>query len=517
MERFLSARAMNFADEQTIQRIGIPAFTLMESAGREAARICLSTLSAEGKAVLILCGKGNNGGDGYAMARHLASHCAATHVVHISAREQMSETARGHFDAMIALSESMASLQVSHDTKVEFSQTYDIIVDALLGTGTNSALRPPVSHVVEWANAQSSTRVALDIPTGLHPDTGACLGQCFQADVTISMAAAKVGLVVGDGPEYSGTIHVADIGIPSAIIDTAMSVGGCARALSVNDISNLLPTRSRQAHKYSAGMSVVVGGSPGLTGAPVIAATAAARIGAGAVTCACPSSIQPLLAEKLTEVMTVALPEVNGEIDTRNALAALEPTLAKSKSLLVGCGIGRLQSTQKFVVDLLSHTNLPTVIDADGLIALGNNSKLLDTQRETDWVLTPHAGELKHLLGDGPSLDRVSQTCELAAKWDCVLVNKGNPSLVAARDGTTYVNLTGSSALATAGSGDFLAGCIAGLMAQGLTGLDAAVVALFVGGIIADDYSLDAASTSLMAMDLVQNLPFALKQLQVNA
>jgi NAD(P)H-hydrate epimerase len=520
MEPLLTAEAMSEADRFAIEEYGIPSFTLMETAGRRVAGATLRRYGSD-NAVLCLCGKGNNGGDGLVVARRLYQEGASVRVVMVAPPGEMSEDTARNAALLQQLDEQAESDRLTlnildNANQLDSYPAPDLIVDALLGTGLTSELRSPVREIAVWTNRQSAPTVAVDVPTGLHSDTGQPLGEAVRADLTVSMAALKAGLVVGKGPDYAGDAEAVEIGIPRFALErAAREHGGCARMPSSEDARARLPERDRDAHKYTAGLALVAAGAPGMTGAPVMASSAAARVGAGAVVCACAEDIQPTLAAKMTEVMTEALPTTEGGgIASRSAVEALHDRLDNAGSLLVGPGLGRAPDTERFVRALLRAHDGPAVIDADGLNALSDHTGFLSEHAAGRWVLTPHEGEFKRLAGEEADLtDRLRTAQTFAARWNCVLLLKGAPSLVAAPDSATYVNAPGGPALATAGTGDVLAGLTAGLLAQGLEPLPAAACALHLGGAAADRFAARRHPNALLATDLLGELPDVMRDL----
>ncbi|WP_456428232.1 NAD(P)H-hydrate dehydratase [Rhodocaloribacter sp.] len=516
----LTAEAMRAADRFTIETYGLPGYTLMESAGRGAAE-CIEAHfgSMRGKTVVVLCGKGNNGGDGLVVARVLYGRGARVRVVTLAEEDAMSVDAAHNLGLLRRLAEhdDAGRLHLSLFRDVEGLEAFrhaDLYVDALLGTGLTSALRAPIRDLVAWMNAQPAPVVALDVPTGLHTDTGEVLGEAVTAAMTVTMGALKTGLLVGEGPVRAGRVEVVDIGIPDFVIERVRKAPGCALQPADAAVRAWLPERPPDAHKYSVGLALIVAGAPGFTGAPVMASQAAARVGSGFVVCACPGPIRPTLAAKLTEVTTVGLPvDEAGAILVDEALDAMAERMSKARALLVGPGLGRAPGTQAFVRTLLRRTDLPVVLDADGLVALAGHTELLAERARGRWILTPHAGEFKRLAGDDVDLtDRVRTAQHYAEKWDVVLLLKGMPSVVAAPDGTAYVNATGNPALATAGTGDVLAGLAVGLLAQGLAPAEAAAAALHLGGAAADRYAARFDPRAMVATDLLGQLPHVLHE-----
>lgn len=511
----LTAAAMRQADETTIESFGIPGFTLMESAGRVAAEVVSEVLEfVDGNAVLILCGKGNNGGDGLVVARQLGQFGYSVDVVIMGGRDSLSDDAGANFDLVEKL--------VDHDDDVdvqivEFEEwnregrpgDWDVVVDALLGTGLTQELRDPIAGLVDWINESDAAVVAIDMPTGLDTDRGVPLGNCVEADVTVTMGALKVGLVVNDGPDFAGRIEVAEIGIPDFALADAAREAGCAWIADDQDVALWLPDRDRRAHKYSAGMVLAAVGSQKYTGAAVMSTVAALRAGAGYVVAGVPAAIKDSLAEHLVEVALEPLPDTEGGSISRAALEVLSARLEKADSLLVGCGLGREDETLSFVRDLIAGSDIPGVLDADGLYALPGHFDVLKKEPEREWILTPHWGEFRHLVGDAdldPN-DKVTLAARFASEWNCVLLLKGMPSVVGLPSGRVFINSTGNPALATAGTGDVLAGLCAGFLAQGLSPAQAAIAGLHVGGAAADLFAESGDPRTMIASDILDLIP----------
>ena len=514
----LTAEAMRAADEYTIEEYGLPSLTLMEVAGRGCAeRIRAAYGPLEEESVVVLCGKGNNGGDGLVVARHLLADGARVHVVLASAPEELSDDAAHNLSLLRQLEAEGAEDRLTIDELEEVERLTAMVaphrprlyVDALLGTGLTSDVREPIRGLVTWLNEREAPTVALDVPTGLHSDTGAVLGVAVRADRTMTMAAEKVGLRVGAGPDRAGTVEVVDIGIPPFVLDRAAEQPGCARQTTDAAVRAWWPERASDAYKYSVGTALVVGGAPQFTGAPVMAAKAAGRSGAGYVRCACPDPVQSTIAGALTTVPTLSLPTPDADgIAPDAALDALEDALDAADALLVGPGLGRAPRTAQFVRRLVRTVEGPLVLDADGLNALAGHIDDLADQRTAPWVLTPHAGEFRRLAGANVELaDRVRVAQEYAERWGAVCLLKGMPSVVAGPDGRTFLGGVATPALATAGTGDVLAGQCVGLIAQGVPPLAAAATALHVGGAAAERYGATHDSRSMVATDLLDMIP----------
>lgn len=504
----------------TIEDLDVPGFTLMESAARAAAaRITERFGPIPGRRVMCLCGKGNNGGDGLAVARLLYTAGADVCVVAMRPLKEMSEDAARNWHLLTNLQEHDADGRLTLHRfeslqQIAAFEAATLFVDGLLGTGLTSDLREPILSLVTWLNEQPAPTVALDVPTGLHADLGVPLGAAVHADTTVTMAAAKTGLLLNEGPDYAGAVDVVEIGIPSFVLDeVCRDYDGYAWWPTDDTVRAWWPHRARDAYKYSAGLALVIGGAPGMTGAPMMAAAAASRVGAGYVQCAAHHAITATLANKLTTVTLLALPgNDHGDIAPQNALDALTDRLDKAQALLIGPGLGRQSDTATFVRSLLRQTRLPLVLDADGLNALAGAPGFLDDHADGQWILTPHAGEFKRLAGDDANLrDRIRTAQEYAQRWNSILLLKGTPSLVATPRGRVYVNGTGNAAVATAGTGDVLAGLCVGLLAQGLPPERAAVCALHLGGAAADAYADHRYASSMIATDVLEYLPVILR------
>jgi len=515
----LTADAMGEADRYTIEEYGLPSFALMEMAGRGCAEHIQNAYGPlDGEAVVVLCGKGNNGGDGLVVARRLLTGGARVHVVLTSAPDELSGDAAQNLSLLRQLGdEGAAGTRLTIEALDDLDTLTETVaplhprlcVDALLGTGLTSDVREPIRSLVEWVNERDAPTVAVDVPTGLHSDTGAVLGVAVRAARTVTMAAPKVGLLVGEGPTRAGSVEVVDIGIPPFVLDQAAEKPGCVRQTTDAAVQAWWPERAHDAYKYSAGTALIVGGAPRFTGAPAMAAKASVRSGAGYVDCACPEPVQPTLAGALTTVPTLPLPTGKEDgIAPDAALDALDDALETADALLVGPGLGRAPQTEQFVRRLVRTSDTPLVVDADGLNALAGHIDDLAARVDGSWILTPHAGEFRRLAGEDVDLaDRVRVAQEYAERWGAVCLLKGAPSIVAGPDGRMLVGSISTPALATAGTGDVLAGQCVGLLAQGVPPVEAAAIALHVGGAAAERYEATRDSRSMAATDLLDMIP----------
>lgn len=561
---------MQAADAETISTIGIGGFTLMEVAGRAVANAVLDRMAGlETPRVTCFCGTGNNGGDGFVASRILLDRGVAVRVLVAGDLERITGDACSHLDILkrVAINTDTFCLDQLVDDSgnirsvVESSAPFkvsesDVIVDALIGTGLINQVRGRIALCVSRINHAKRPTVAIDIPSGLSGSTGRILGSAVRAQQTIVMGALKTGLLVEDGPLCTGIVTVAEIGIPNAILRSKQATGGTARLMTAAYERTRSVKRNARSYKYTSGPTFVFAGSTEFTGAPVLASIAAARSGSGYVQCICPPSIKAILSEKLTEIPVTTWknrPDLDrsetdrsGETqaeateireaipDGKATIASIGERFLKGRAYLIGPGLGRSTDSTKYVLSLLEiisqAPNNHAVIDADGLFALSGQRDRIKSWSRGQWVLTPHAGEVRFLTedtdtgtggsgegstshneggaGDDTKSDPeapgvVDTALKLAREWNCVVLLKGFPTVTAAPDGRVMINNSTLAAAATAGTGDVLAGFIAGLYAQGLDAFDASVCAIYRSSKLAEQYASLHSAESMMASDLL--------------
>ena len=517
----VSAARMRELDRYTIETLGVAGEVLMESAGRAVLDLVLESgrdaLSAPDAEVVVVCGAGNNGGDGLVVARHLA-------LLGIRARTLLlGDPERLEGDAAINCRRARAvgcAVESAWPLARPFPQR-GIVVDALFGTGLSRPIQGAAADLIEHINAlreSSELRVvAVDLPSGLDADTGQIMGHAIAADATVTVNAPKIGLALEPGRRLAGEVTVARIGIADSLPgESAGDDADSVRLWTARAAAEKLPERVAAGHKGSFGHVLVVGGSRGMSGAAVLAATAAVRSGAGLVTAGCPASLNDVLEAQCAEVMTAPLPET---ADYALAEAALEPILALARErdvVAVGPGVGRSPETRALLHALAERVEVPLVIDADGLNAFEGSPEMLRT-RPSATVLTPHPGEAARLLQSGSgeiNRDRVGAARELAAITGAVVLLKGAGTVAASPEGRAILNGTGGPTLATGGSGDVLTGLVAALLAQGVEALEAAALAAYVHGLAGDRIARRRGEAGLMARELAEELPGAMQQLR---
>ena len=509
--RVATASEMREIDNIAIHEYGIPGTVLMENAGVAVIRRLESVWeSLAERKFCVLAGKGNNGGDGYVIARHLANQGARVKVFLLGEKAGISGDARINLDIIDKMGLDIIEIVSERDwDKVKVAAAFsDCLVDALLGTGFRGEVSGDMAQIIDIMNVAGKPVIAVDIPSGVEADTGRICGKAVQAAYTVTFGLPKPGLFLYPGAECAGEITVADIGIPTVVVSRQNIKQNIIMAGMVRSI---LPRRSPAAHKGTSGSVLVIAGSRGLSGAAAMAAEGALRAGAGLVTLSAPASLQTLLAVKLTEVMTKPLAETETGGICREAVGEMLQLASGSDVLAIGPGLGRQEETVSAVRETITAAQCPLVIDADALYALAGYTNLLNECAALP-VLTPHPGEMARLTKldvEAVNADRVGVARQAAGEWGCIVVLKGARTVVAFPDGEIYINTTGNAGMATGGTGDVLTGIIAGLIAQGMSSHDAALAGVYVHG-LAGDVAAQGGMVGMTALDLLKAVPAAL-------
>ncbi|MCC7438775.1 MAG: NAD(P)H-hydrate dehydratase [Armatimonadetes bacterium] len=507
----LTAAQMRAADLAAIGQHGIPSLVLMENAARGVMDALVSQYGpVSGKRILVVCGKGNNGGDGLAIARLANIGGAVATAVLLFPPEQLSP------DAVTQLSilNSFAPNQVIAWEDERWRELKpEIIVDAVLGTGSTGALRPPISDAVEWMNQQCQPVVAVDLPTGIDADTGKAATTAVRADSTVTLGAWKPGLLLQDGPDHAGTVTVAHIGAPNAIYANSRLA-----LLNGELAAELLPPIARNRHKYQRGNVMVVAGARGMLGAGILSATAALRAGSGLSVVAMPEQAAATMPHALpAEIMTRLLPsDPNGAFDGATAAEVVLHELPRFASVAVGPGVSRSESAAEFVRQIIEHSPIPTVLDADGLNAFAGKASQL-ANRNAPLVITPHHGEMARLLGierEAVAGNPVAIANQAAAETSAIVVLKGAPTVIASPDGNGWILQAGNPGMATAGSGDVLTGVLASLVAQCGDPLAGTLLGVYLHSHAGDFAAATVGQRSMVAGDIITHLSQAYATLQ---
>jgi NAD(P)H-hydrate epimerase len=513
--KVVTAHTMQQTDKQAIEECGISGLDLMESAGQHCVNEILSSFGPLGNAVVI-AGKGNNGGDGYVIARHLCLAGWSVTVTILAERSSISGDAAVNLDRLPQDTVSYCPIEGQLSSRhMDVISQADLVVDAMLGTGLRSDVSGVYREAIEIINAAGRPIMAVDIPSGIHGTTGRVLGNAVRASVTVTFAFAKLGHVLYPGAEYTGRLVVADIGIPPHLMEAAPGYD----LLNDDFIRPMLRRRDRQAHKGQFGHCLVVAGSTGRTGAAALSANSAVRAGSGLVTLAVAESLHSILETKTTEVMTVPLPDSNSGSITSSAFPAIEKLLEGKDALALGPGLGRRPGTTALVQTIVESVALPMVIDADGLNALADDITILRRKKSASIILTPHPGEMARLLGTSiPDVEaiRISVAQEFARNFGVYLVLKGARTIIAAPTGIAAINGSGNPGMASGGMGDVLTGIIVSLLGQHYSAWDACRIGVYIHGYAANLVADEKGEIGMNASDVQEMLPYAYNKL-INA
>jgi len=527
--KLVSSEQMRNIDKKTIEGAKIPGLELMEKAGRGSAEVALKMLgkNAQDKKVVIFCGRGNNGGDGFVVGRYLFEWGAEVIFYLLGEKEKIMGDAEINLKKAIKMGLPIKEVLNIDDLPKKIEA--DLIVDAIFGTGFKGEIIGLDAEAINSINGSRVQRfnglevLSIDVPSGLNADTGEISNVCVKADRTATMGLPKIGHFFHPGKDYSGEVTVIDIGVPQEIIDEKKIN---LNVITKEEVKELLPERPGDAYKGNCGRVVLIAGSTGLTGAAALASLSCLRVGAGMAILGIPKSLNEIMEIKLTEVMTKPLPDVRkkGALALRG-LGEIMQILKWGDCVALGPGLGQHFETVELVKRLVIKIELPMVIDADGLNAIAKDSTILN-QAKAPLILTPHIGELSRLINvpiEEIAKDRIRYALESAKRFNCVMVFKGAPTIVAEPKGEAFVNSTGNAGMATAGSGDVLTGIIVGLLAQMLFDekrkdednkmnimLDAATCGVFIHGLAGDLAKEEKGEMGMIAGDIMEKIPEAL-------
>lgn len=493
-----SALEMREIDRRAKEEFSIPTLLLMENAGERVAEVALEML--QGNRVVVVAGKGNNGGDGVASARHLFNLGIEVKVLLLGRKEEVTGDAKVNLE--IAEKMGIEIIEMP-DNLPDFLRESDLVIDAIFGTGLKGEVTSPFREAIEAINSSGKPVLSVDIPSGIG-DNGEVLGVAVKADKTVTLALPKRGIILFPGAEYAGEIIVADIGIPCQLL-SAPSLTLITPSL----LKEKLPKRPPEAHKGTFGHLFVLAGSLGYTGAGAMCCEGALRVGTGLVTLGIPASLNDIMEVKLTEAMTYPLPETREQSISAQALPLIRAKLERCTALAIGPGLSTNPDTCKLVRNLLEQLELPAVIDADALNCLAGGEINFPGKR---FILTPHPGEMARLVGtDVKSVqsDRVNWAKRVAEETGCVVVLKGARTVVADPQGECFINPTGNAGMASGGMGDILTGMIGGFLAQGVSPLHSALLGVFLHGLCGDLAKEEMGEEAMLAGDIVRFLPKA--------
>ncbi|MEM7009473.1 MAG: NAD(P)H-hydrate dehydratase [Thermodesulfobacteriota bacterium] len=493
-------------DRLTISKYGVPGLVLMENAGRATADVILDNFAYADR-IAIFAGGGNNGGDGFVIARHLISEGLDVDTYLLSDPKKYKGDALTNYKA---LKNSGGNIVELKNSLRKYKQA-DVIVDAIFGTGLDREVEGFYKKAIDFINSQGVSTVSVDLPSGLDANTGQPLGTSVLADITVTFVLPKLGMSIYPGVEYAGEIYVADITTPKFLEDEIPY-----ELLISESIRDILEPRYEDTHKGTYGHLFILAGSPGKSGAAALSALGAQRVGTGLVTIGVPKSLNLIMEQKTTEAMTEPLPETAletlGEISIDRALEIIKE---RKTAVAIGPGISTTNETREFLYEIIRKTKIPILIDADGITLVADNPNILK-EAKAPVVLTPHPGEMSRLANistEEVQADRIGVALKFSSQYNCYLVLKGARSIISTPSGEIFINTTGNAGMANGGMGDVLTGIIGGLLAQRLAPSDACKLGVFAHGLSGDIVADENGETGIIATDVANKLPQALREI----
>ncbi len=514
MENTLSIAQMKEAEARADQ-LGVSYLELMENAGAACARRYAEIADQVSRSsVVILCGNGNNGGDGLVIARILAEWGADVTVIFCKG-EPATEIAKLMHQKVLSMTE-IQTLDAEREPMVSLFhiKQADVIFDCIFGTGFRGEISGAIARMVEAANQSAALRIAVDIPSGMSGDSGNCSETTFRADHTFALAALKKAHAMPSSAAYCGKVACLEIGIPEEAMKGLFS---SAASLSLSSLPPLLPKRNPNANKGDFGKLLIIAGRNGMGGAAMMATLAALRCGCGLTTLASVQSTVSACMPFLMEAVTLPLIETaDGAVSAEN-IPALTRRLSVSTACVIGCGLGTDPSVRELVAAALETAKVPVVLDADGINALAGDINIVQTAK-VPLILTPHPKEFSRLTGR--SVDQIESNREESARsfaqaYSVILVLKGHETLIALPDGTLYRNTTGNAGMAKGGSGDVLAGMIGSFLAQGFAPDHAARLAVCLHGAAGDECARIRSEYGILARDIIEAIPLLLRKIEL--
>ena len=498
MQLWVNAAQMKAADQYTIQKLGVPSLELME----HAAQACVQVLEDEKvdlSHVCVVCGSGNNGGDGFAIARILQNNRYSVEIFCVGNPEHYTEETQ---EQMHHLQECGGKITYGMPQE----DSYSVIIDAVFGVGLSRKVEGRYRQVIEQMNRMRGTKFAVDIPSGLSATTGCILGCAFKADYTVTFQLKKIGLELSQGRTMAGRVIVPDIGISTDSICEDQEI---VRTAGKDIYRKMLPDRPEDSNKGTYGRLLVIAGSKGMAGAAYLNAHAAYMTGAGLVRIYTSSDNREILQTLLPEAIITTYEEYNKE--------ELLSLLTWADSVCIGSGLGMSRLSEKILKTVIEYVKVPCLIDADGLNLLAENKNYLNQMAERRFVITPHMKEMSRLTGtpvEELKADRIQILKDFISRYRITCVLKDSRTLIASEEKGIRMNLTGNSAMAKAGSGDVLAGVISGWMVQGKEAEDAAELGTYIHGLSGDLAKFEKGVYSVMARDLIEYISKALMKLE---
>lgn len=508
--KVVTSRQMREIDRKAIEENNLSGLALMENAGLRIFQSLKNIYTdLRSKKIIIFSGSGNNGGDGFVVARHLYNYGVKMKVFLLTPFNKIKGEAGKNLNIIDKMGVELIELEVEKLEEIKGTiQNSDLIIDAILGTGLHGRVTGLKAKIIDLINVAGKETVAIDIPSGLDADTGKIEGPCTKASHTITLALPKIGLLLFPGASYTGKVTVVDIGIPGYLLKNKKLKTNMA---TKEIIKSLLPFRTIYAHKGSFGKVLILAGSVGMTGAAYLASEATMRSGTGIVVLGIPRSLNPIMEVKLTEVMTLPLAETEKQSLGEDAKETILKLMKDFSVLGIGPGISRQLETQRLVRKIIEKSTIPLVVDADAIYALHEDTNILK-KAEVPLIITPHPGEMAKLINKDIDYildNQLDITREIAQKYGIVVVLKGARTIIANKEGEVYINVGDNSGMATGGSGDLLTGIICSLIAQGTDNFSAAITGVYIHSLAGNLARDIKGERGMIAGDILSQVPQA--------
>lgn len=513
--KLATPKQMNDIDSFAINKHGIPGITLMENAAGRVAEAVAAELGGrlEGKRILVVAGKGNNGGDAFAAARIMDAAGARVSLFLFADPGGIAGDAATNYERLSNTGVRLVQISGAEIPASLVSGLADaeLVVDGLFGTGFRGKPEGVLKEAITAVNNSGKKVVSIDIPSGVNGETGEVPDVCIKADITVTFCLPKAGMLLYPGCEHVGRLDVVDIGIPGEAVERA---GIKWHVIDRETVKGKLPRRFNESNKGDYGRVFIITGSTGMTGSGCLSANAAMRSGAGLVYAGVPAGLAAIYCIKLTEPIIIPLEDKGSGVLSYTAAESIMKTLEKMDAAAIGPGLSMNSDIGKIVGKVVRECTCPLVIDADGLNALAGDVSVL-AEKKAEIVLTPHPGEMARLTGLTISeiqRDRPAAALELSKRYGVIVVLKGSRTVVALPDGSLYVNVTGNPGMASAGAGDVLTGIISALAGQGMKASDAAMAGVYLHGLAGDMAAAKKGMHGIIAGDIIEMLPYAIKE-----
>jgi NAD(P)H-hydrate epimerase len=504
---------MKMIDRIAIEKYGIPGVVLMENAGKSVVDEIIKEFGFNAN-FTVVCGRGNNGGDGFVIARHLYDKGFKVKVFIVGDMKGIKGDSLINLNIIINMGVDIREI-ISDDDLMKLKETvidYPIVIDALFGTGLNKDVQGIRERIINIINRYSKYTFAVDIPSGIGGNDGKVYKAAIRANKTITFALPKCGNLIYPGAEYNGKLIIKNIGIPNKIIE---NIELSHNLIDLGIIKYNLPSRRKNTHKGNYGKANIIAGSSGMTGAAILTCKSALRTGLGLLRLYIGESLNHIVKTSIPEIITVPLREIRKGVIGINHIDRIISDTKEASVLTIGPGCGNTAEVSEIIKQVIANVEVPIILDADGLNGLSKNIEWL-SEKKTKIIITPHIGEMSRLTGieiEEIQENLIKVARDFSQNWGVIVVLKGASTIIASPEGEVFINIKGNPGMATAGSGDVLTGIITGLVAQGLDPLEAAVTGVYIHGVTGDRVARDKGEYGLLAGDMVECIAYTIKDI----